>query len=474
MATTEERLRRLNSFGDAAAASIDSRVAQIPTTGMRAPAADGSQDSLLNTDAGRNLSNLASALPGAAGVPGAVARGAGLAARAFGASAPAVTAGSRLAQVAAPYAPAAGGAAALYTASSPASAPVPSVPPAGTPSSSMQRLSAPTVSPPRGASDPLVGAAPSDSQEPATSTVTRVGNSYSGTNIGGDITINGQAPRNGGQVSAQNMAAADGLAARALSQAPAAQQAPTSLAQAAGINAPTVLHSGNSWQARNDLRNLEVAASSITNQPGFRDTTQAWSMRRNPVGGPTAATQAYQTALNADIATRGAQPGFDMAAARENAATQREGMQQQGANARAVLSSGIDQQRLALEQERDSIANRAARQLETQRAIAVDPRSTPEQRSAAERALLTLQGRSAESANLRNNFMTAGGGQEWDPQAGAMRNVPQRVIDLRTGREVGAAQSGAQGLPAGITRQVGTAGGKPVFENAQGKRFIGS
>ncbi|MGB3881997.1 MAG: hypothetical protein WA955_15615 [Diaphorobacter nitroreducens] len=449
MATTDERLRRPNSFGDAAAASLDSRVAQIPTGGMRAPAADGSQDSLLNTDAGRNLSNLASALPGAGGVPGVVARGTGLAARALGASAPAVTAGSRLAQVAAPYAPAAGGAAALYAASSPASAPVPTAPPVGAPSSSMQRLTAPAVTPSRGAPNPLVEAALTSPQAPAQGAVTREGNSYSGTNISGDITINGQAPRNGGAISPQNMAAADGLAARALSQAPTTQQIPTSLA--VGVSAPTVLHSGNSWQARNDLRNLEVAASSITNQPGFRDTTQAWSTRRNPAGAPTAAIQAYQTALAADIAARGAQPGFDMAAARENAATQREGLQQAGATARATLSSTVDQQRLALEQERDSIANRAARQLETQRAIAVDPRSTPEQRSAAERALLTLQGKQQQA----DPYLVVPGGQQVD-EMGRPYNMPSSVFNRQTGQFLQQpGQGGGRGAPQPGTMEGG-------------------
>lgn len=44
-----------------------------------------------------------------------------------------------------------------------------------------------------------------------TNNVTRVGNSYSGNNIAGDITINGQAPRNGGFISQQNQAAPDAL-----------------------------------------------------------------------------------------------------------------------------------------------------------------------------------------------------------------------------------------------------------------------
>lgn len=46
-----------------------SAVAQIPTDGQRsAPAADGSQDRWDNTEAGRNFANIAAALPGSAGI----------------------------------------------------------------------------------------------------------------------------------------------------------------------------------------------------------------------------------------------------------------------------------------------------------------------------------------------------------------------------------------------------------------------
>ena len=47
--------------------SLDQRVGQIPTGGQTAPKADGSQNSFANTETGRNLSNIASALPGSLG-----------------------------------------------------------------------------------------------------------------------------------------------------------------------------------------------------------------------------------------------------------------------------------------------------------------------------------------------------------------------------------------------------------------------
>lgn len=49
--------------------------------------------------------------------------------------------------------------------------------------------------------------------------------------------------------------------------------------------------------------------------------------------------------------------------------------------------------------------------------------------------LQELGGKNSE--NLRNNFMAVGGGEAWDSQAGVMRKLPQRLVDLRTGQEVG-------------------------------------
>lgn len=73
---------------------------------------------------------------------------------------------------------------------------------------------------------------------------------------------------------------------------------------------------------------------------------------------------------------------------------------------------------------------------------------TPEERAIFARQIQELSPGKGEG-NLRDNFMAVGGGQEWDAQAGVMRNVPQRLVDLRTGREVGVPgqQQSAQALP---------------------------
>lgn len=72
---------------------------------------------------------------------------------------------------------------------------------------------------------------------------------------------------------------------------------------------------------------------------------------------------------------------------------------------------------------------------------------------------------SGKNESLKDNFLTAGGGQEWDSQGGLMRNVPQRVIDLRTGQEIGSgSQQPAQKAPAAgeVRGQYRFKGGNPA------------
>ncbi len=189
-----------------------------------------------------------------------------------------------------------------------------------------------------------------------------------------------------GQPSAQNLSAAQrlsdgqGLAARAMQQQ--AQQPGFSgvIGQQGG--------NGNMWGRTPDQqrRDAEVQASSIHRPTAERGSLALRALDMQDLEGVRGANALAQEGL------RG-RSSLAQEALRQDGGLQREGMQQAGANARAVLSSGIDQQRVGIEQDRANIANRAARQLETQRSIAIDPRSTPEQRAAAERALMTLQGR---------------------------------------------------------------------------------
>lgn len=238
---------------------------------------------------------------------------------------------------------------------------------------------------------PAATSAQAPAVAPGPGDVTRVGNSYSGTNVSGNISINGQAPRNGGQVSAQNMAAADGLAARSQQESMARVTAQPAVGfQPAGVTAPTVRHSGNDWQTRNELRNAQVSAGSIMNNGGKWDQHKGVSPER-----------AYAAALEgADIAARTAQPGVDVAAMRENAGIQREGMQQSGATERSARGFAVDQQRIGIEGRRvDSeteargLQVRQAQQQEQLRNTLIDPNATPQQKAQAQAALQALSGK---------------------------------------------------------------------------------
>lgn len=165
-------------------------------------------------------------------------------------------------------------------------------------------------------------------------------------------------------VMVQNMAAADALAGRQQQESTgriAAQgMAWADSAQAPGTVAPIVRHSGNDWQARNDLRNAQVSASSITNSPQW-----------GGMGKSSPAMQNYAAALKADNDARAAQPGMDQAAMKENAALQRTGMQQQGENTRTrfqMTMADIRERRAAGQQATQNDLARQRLALDTARA----------------------------------------------------------------------------------------------------------
>lgn len=412
-AFTSPQPRRPASFGDAAAATSNPGVTQLPnspaqgnmwrTKAVIGGAADDAQ-------AAWNRGGT----EGVAGALGAAARGA--------ITAGPTAVGERAYNTVAPVATAAkgfwngltGGGGAPTPATTLASA-VPGAPPQASPAApnpTDQRLAAGAQQAPTPAQQPSgnspVGMSVADAQkqglvgervgyDPAydqrltgapgqNGAVTRNGNSYSGTNVSGDITVNGQAP-GGGAVSAQNMAAADALATR---QSPAGFQP-------AGVQAPIVRNSTNDWAARNNLRNLEVSASSITNQPGFS---------RGGRGYVPPDVAAYQAALQTDAALQQAQPGMDQAAMRENAGIQREGMQQSGATTRTgmqergsmgrtMAQAALEQQKINQAGESQGFANRAAAQSEQLRNVLLDPNATPEQRSVAQRNRAALSDNTA-------------------------------------------------------------------------------
>ncbi len=151
-------------------------------------------------------------------------------------------------------------------------------------------------------------------------------------------------------------------------------------------------HSGNDWQARNDLRNASVSASSIMN-------TRRWGGRgaeNNP------AMQEYRAMLATDQALRQAEPALQIAGMRERGSLQREGVQQQGASQRVALgalgtadSNEIARGRLSLEQIASGYQSRSAARLEAAQQAVENAQTPAEQRSARQR-LLTMLGKDGE------------------------------------------------------------------------------
>ncbi len=438
MATIEE-LRRSNSFGDASAASRDSRVAQIPTAGYpKAPAADGSQSNLLNSSVGRNVTNTLAALPGVGAVPGAVAMGTGLAARALGASAPAVGAVGQVAQSAAPYAPVAAGAAALHSAA-PASTPTPSPAPAA------PQVAAPPRTMAQAAFVQPMDEADAPAAPPATGAVTRVGNSYSGGNVSGDVSINGNPPRTGGQISPQNLAAAANLGQRQQQESMGRTMAQAALEGAPGVAAPVVRNSTNDWAARNNLRNLEVSASSITNNGGKFD-------RSGP--GDSAAMAGYKAALSTDQALQQAEPNLAQAAMRENGDLQRETLRQRGADTRSLGQLALEQQKLNQAGEAQAITNRGKTMVQAlQEQIATEKDAA--RRGGLAQRLRELQGQAAPA--------------EWGVQVTpATKNVDGSTTQgsiVRYNKATGQTEVVPQGGQSGAQFQTGQ-----VYVDGQGRR----
>lgn len=410
---------------------------QIPTGGMRAPAADGSQNNPLNTDLGRNVTNTLNALPGAAkginSLPGMAEKGSGIAARVIGGSAPVATAVGRAAQGAAPWAPVAGGAAALYSASSPASAPSPaatSSPGAAMPAGVPGAPSAPART------NPFMDAAMAGPPMSASGSITRDGNSYSGApNISGDVTFrnpDGSVRQAGGSVtslpagasprglmeaagsvpgygspllqaagitpgiSSQSMGAADGLAARAQAESMGRLMASGQIAAPAA--GPSLIMSGNT---------------------GFRRDSRFLAQE-----------------LGAQRALDRAQ-GRDPASLRRSAELQREGMQQQGANQRSLWQYALDQQRINQQGEAQGYTNRTNQLVEAAR-NQVAAEQDPARRRSLVQYMRDIEGR-AEPADP---YLVVPGGQQIDPTSQRAYNTPASVFNRQTGQFV--QQPGAQ------------------------------
>lgn len=303
------------------------------------------------------------------------------------------------------------------------------------------------------APSPAQAAAPAPVQPAASmapsGAVTRDGNSYSGpANISGDITINGQP--GGGTVNSLPSGATPGSQMQGIAPGLSSSLG-NPLVQAAGIR-----HSGNDWASRNALRNAEVSASSIKN-------TQQWGGRG---AGNNPAVQKYQAMLATDQVLQQAAPGLQAEGMRQGNALVRAAMEQQGQNQRAGMQAGLTQQRLDMDRETQGYTNRTNRLVEAAR-NQVAQQQDPTKRRSLVQYMRDIEGGAPQS----DPYLVVPGGQQVDPISGRAYNTPSTVFNRQSGQFV--QQPGQGGLPQGMSRQVGMSGGKAVYEDAKGNRFIG-
>lgn len=202
------------------------------------------------------------------------------------------------------------------------------------------------------------------------------------------------------------------------------------------FRAPTVNTSANDFTTREALRRAKMDASSLIH-------SSSWA----PKGSARAAQARYGQMQQADLAAQAQQGQMDMQAMGFNAGMAREQLQQNGALQRTLIGQSSDAARLGLE-ERRLTGEETARGFQVRQGQRLEQAQdaymkakTPQEQASALATMRALSGKGEGS--LKDNYMSLGGGQKWDTQANTMRNVPQRLIDLRTGQEVG----GQKALP---------------------------
>lgn len=399
---------------------LNRRIAQIPAGGA-APASDGSN---AGSDFTRNVTNTAMALPG---VGGALAGGTALAsavpsiARGASATAPLLSKGLGMVKTAAPYAVPAAGYATLQAASSNAS-------PMPTPSALEQVPVKPAA--PGSATIPETTAAPSASQTPvdefsnaAISTrnpggmVRKVGNSYSGSNVSGDVSFQG----------------ADG---NALPGRPGGGSVVTGGMSPELIKKTLTNPDGSTWSAGD---NAIMAANLRDGVDQYRGTSR--DPRNDPMNQPMTKEQRGAKVRMAEIASQ---------------------------DKRYAQAGAREQEQLGMSRAEHTAKMSTQKQLADAQAEYLAAGDDPVKLKAAERKLVTLGGK--QPAAVRQ--MVVPGGQGFDAN-GVPYTLASSVYDPDTKQFIqqGGPKGGQAALPPGMTKQVGTANGKPVYEDANGKRF---
>lgn len=203
-----------------------------------------------------------------------------------------------------------------------------------------------------------------------------------------------------------------------------AQQSPAGFApanQRQDVRAPVLNPNGGVFAAMADFTNQTGdAVNAIAANKGARND------RKDDLD---------QTRVGADIAATGARLSLDGQRVGLDAQRIAQGI------AQGNESNRIAGEELSMRREAAGFQTRAAKRLEDLQ-NSYQSAKTPEERNALAKQIREISGKG--EGNLRDNFMSVGGGQEWDAGANTMRNVPQRLVDLRSGQVVG---GGASAMP---------------------------
>lgn len=303
-----------------------------------------------------------------------------------------------------------------------------------------------------GAAKPMPQSAQPEVGPPSGYTNTRVDGVYrKGNTFTDEAGTRDTAFQNRGPVSAQNMQAADQLAANYNSnqQALARFQAANPAPQPAQAAAPRQFDRAASIKAMTDLTSPEYRALRALRMEAESEAKANARLGRAGRGNNGAA-QAY-AALIAEL-TGGTRQGqvAEMqdgtnrytADRREEGATQRALIGEEGATRRAGMTNDLAADRLEMDKEQASINIQKARQLQKAQEEYLNE-TDPAKREAKARTLQALMGKGDGVPAGKDRYITMGGGQEYDPKGGLI-NRPQEVFDTVTGQRVGAPAAPAQ------------------------------
>ena len=257
--------------------------------------------------------------------------------------------------------------------------------------------------------------------------ITRVGNSFSGTDIGLGFTINGRPAAESfqGEQSAQNKAAVDALMARTPEFGAGAGALATAAGQAPALGnspgGPSFAIIGDSSQQDRARQRMISAASTPYRgaQNGQLTANQLRTLsdliQSDDRNATTLATNSENNAARmAETAMR--EQG-------ENARTQ---FREQGQNSRLAARNALDQRRISGEEEARGFQTRAAQRVE--RLYEQYDQAKPEDRAAIAQQIRELSG-----GQQQNRFTAVPGGQEIDPVTQQLVTRPAMVFNNQTG-----------------------------------------